>query len=126
MNKFYLAELVQWLKKNELTVIQEMPMKKVFATKRRFRYDYYIPEIGTAIEINGGHWVNGRHNRGKGYENDLVKLNLSQVNGVTVLQYTYQQLKEQKYKNDIEKLKREYVCETYKRPLALYTSKKKN
>lgn len=55
---------------------------------RRFRSDFAVPEKRLLIEVQGGHWVNGRHNRGAGYEQDLVRQNLAQVNGWRMLQYT--------------------------------------
>ena len=73
---------------------------------RRFRADYLLTlnDMQIIVEINGGHWISGRHNRGKGYENDLVKSNLAQVNGYYFLQYTYGQLKERLYIADITKI----------------------
>jgi len=62
---------------------------------RRFRFDYVIhPNTDRiAVEINGGQWINGRHNRGgKAYENDLEKSNLAQANGWLYLQFTYEML----------------------------------
>ena len=71
-----------------------------FLRTRKFRFDYAIQEQKIAIEINGGQWVNGRHNRGgKAYEKDLEKLNLAQLNGWKVLQYTYEQLARKEYEN---------------------------
>jgi len=55
---------------------------------RRFRADFAIPAARLLIEVQGGHWVNGRHNRGSGYEQDLVRQNLAQVHGWRMLQYT--------------------------------------
>ena len=66
---------------------------------RRFSFDYVIWDFGNkthvdiAVEINGGQWVKGRHNRGgKGYESDLTKSNLAQINGFVYLQYTYEMM----------------------------------
>ena len=46
------------------------------------------PEEKVACEVQGGVWVGGRHNRGKGYENDCDKLNLSQLEGWLLLYVT--------------------------------------
>jgi hypothetical protein len=52
------------------------------------------------VEINGGQWIRGRHNRGgEGYEEDLTKLNLAQSFGFKVYQFTYEMLERQEYKN---------------------------
>ena len=64
-----------------------------FHAVRRFKFDYAVPSIRLAVEVNGGEWVNGRHNRGGvGYRNDLTKLNLAMIGGWKVLQYNYAML----------------------------------
>ena len=109
-NKALILELEQWLKKQAQTVETERTFSQFIKTKRRFRADYLILDSripnykGIILEVNGGHWTFGRHNRGKGYENDLIKSNLAQVNGYIYLQYTYGQLKERLYIADILKL----------------------
>lgn len=71
-----------------------VPEKKIsdWGVNRRFRFDYYLPKINIAIEINGGSWMGGRHTFGKGYETDLMKLNLAQQLGIKVYQFTYDML----------------------------------
>ena len=59
-----------------------------FSNARRFRFDFAWPEEKVACEVQGGVWVGGRHNRGKGYENDCDKLNLSQLEGWLLLYVT--------------------------------------
>ena len=64
-----------------------------FHPDRRWRLDFYW-ETGWAVEINGGGWVQGRHNRNaltmrKEYE----KLNACLEQGIRVLQYTGEQVK---------------------------------
>jgi len=66
-------------------VVQELK----FLEGRKFRFDYAIPDKKLAIELNGGQWSGGRHTRGKGYENDRLKINQAQLRGWTVLEYTY-------------------------------------
>ena len=84
-----------------------------FDTDRKFSFDYAIPALSfdyaipalsfdyaipalrqgaLAIEINGGAWSRGRHVRGAGFIRDMEKLNLAQIFGWDVLQFTPQQV----------------------------------
>lgn len=84
-------------------VKQEVVFSSIMPTKRKFRADYLCLNLKLIIELNGGQWVNGRHNRcGKGYENDLTKINLAQRNGFQVWQYTYEMISRGELKKDIE------------------------
>lgn len=91
----------QFMNNNGIVFEKEVLMSKIINTSRGFIFDYYLPDLNTAIEINGGEWINGRHNSGTGYQTDLVKSNLANLNGVKYLQYTYSQLQEKLYENDL-------------------------
>lgn len=94
-----LIELERYLHNNFAIVKQEVVFSKIMDTTRKFRADYLIEDTKTIIEVNGGSWINGRHNRGgKGYENDLTKLNLAQMNGYKVIQFTYEMLEREEFK----------------------------
>ena len=62
-----------------------------FHPTRMWRFDYAIPEHRIAIEIDGGVWQIGRHNRPKGYIADLDKFNHAAALGWRVLKFTPQQ-----------------------------------
>lgn len=62
-----------------------------FHPTRKWRFDYALPSIKIAIEIDGGVWTLGRHNRPKGYIADLEKFNEAAAMGWLVLKFTPQQ-----------------------------------
>jgi very-short-patch-repair endonuclease len=55
---------------------------------RRFRFDFAWPEQMIAVEVEGGTWTRGRHNRGKGFESDCEKYNEAALQGWIVLRFT--------------------------------------
>lgn len=62
-----------------------------FHDTRRWRFDYAIPHLRLAIEIDGGVWHYGRHNRPAGYLADMEKFNAAAALGWVVLKFTPQQ-----------------------------------
>ena len=69
---------------NKIAVVREFK----FHPSRKWRTDFAIPEKMLLIEIEGGTWINGRHNRGAGIEEDMYKYNAAAMLGYTVLRYT--------------------------------------
>lgn len=59
-----------------------------FHQKRRWRFDYAIPEYRIAIEVEGGVWTKGRHTRAKGFLGDMDKYNTAAVMGWTLVRTT--------------------------------------
>jgi hypothetical protein len=97
---------------NRLTLLAfEQDLKLKFGTfekeavlipNRRFRCDYWIPQMNLAIEVNGGQFSNGRHTGNRKvkkespetqYEKDLEKMNLLACLRISVIQFTYQQIR---------------------------------
>lgn len=64
-----------------------------FHQKRKWRFDYALPELQIAIEIEGGVWSNGRHTRGSGFVKDMIKYNAATELGWSILRYTPDQTK---------------------------------
>ena len=62
-----------------------------FHPERRWRFDFAIPKYKIAIEIDGGIWTYGRHNRSQGYIADMEKLNEAAALGWVVLKFTPQE-----------------------------------
>lgn len=58
-----------------------------FHEARKWRFDYAWPERKIAVEIDGGVFVQGRHNRGAGYRKDTEKLNAAAELGWRVMRY---------------------------------------
>jgi len=72
-----------------------------FHRKRRWRADFFIaPRL--ILEIEGGSWLRsggtwsvnsgGRHTRGQGFENDIIKYNEALMLGLLVLRVTPRQI----------------------------------
>jgi len=63
-----------------------------FHPRRKWRADFYHPATKTIIEIDGGLWMRGRHNRAQGYSADCEKLNAATMLGYRVIRLTSKQL----------------------------------
>ena len=46
-----------------------------------WRFDFAWPDLMWAVEVDGGGFINGRHNRGVGFQNDLDKSHAAQEIG---------------------------------------------
>lgn len=56
--------------------------------KRKWRFDLAWPEHMLAVECDGATFANGRHTRGKGYEDDCVKFANAAILGWRVIRVT--------------------------------------
>jgi len=59
-----------------------------FHPARKWKFDFALPDKKLAIEVEGGTWIGGSHNRGERYEQDCEKYNAAAVMGWRVLRYT--------------------------------------
>jgi len=59
-----------------------------FHPKRRWRFDFAWPDCLVAVECEGGIWSQGRHVRGRGFENDCWKYSTAAALGWKVLRVT--------------------------------------
>lgn len=64
-----------------------------FHDTRRFRFDFAWPKYQLAVEIEGGIWINGGHNRGVGYSKDMEKYNLATLRGWRILRFAPKDIK---------------------------------
>ena len=72
---------------------QQFPQAEVvkelqFHPDRKWRFDYAFPSRKIAIEIDGAIWTLGRHNRPRGYLNDMEKLNTAASMGWLILRFS--------------------------------------
>ena len=56
-----------------------------FHHERKWRFDFSWPQQRIALEVEGGVWVGGAHNRGVGFVKDIEKYNQAAVLGWRVL-----------------------------------------
>lgn len=59
-----------------------------FHPKRRWRFDYAIPEYRIALEVEGVVWTGGRHTRPQGFLGDIEKYNTATLMGWRVFRTT--------------------------------------
>lgn len=59
-----------------------------FEPNRRWRADYFIPDLKLCIEVEGGVWTNGRHTRGSGFLGDMEKYNAMTCKGFKLIRVT--------------------------------------
>lgn len=64
-----------------------------FHPERAWRMDFAWPEHRVAVEIEGGVWGLGRHNRPRGFIADTEKYNAAAKLGWTVLRFTAQTIR---------------------------------
>jgi len=76
-----------------------------FHPERGWRFDLAWPALRVAVEVEGGLYLpgGGRHNRGKGYENDCEKYSEASILGWVLVRVTYKMIRHGKALALIEK-----------------------
>jgi very-short-patch-repair endonuclease len=59
-----------------------------FHPLRKWRFDFAFPDGKLAVEIEGGKWIRGRHQRPGGFQSDSEKYNEAVRLGWRVLRFT--------------------------------------
>lgn len=72
---------------------QPVPQYKFALPERKWVADWAFVKSRVLVEIDGGQWVNGGHNRGSGRIKDMERDNWCVLHGWRVLRYTPQQIK---------------------------------
>lgn len=88
-NTLQITDIFTVICKTDLRV--ECVKEYKFHPERKWRFDYAIPKYKIAIEIDGGVWNYGRHNRATGYMADMEKFNAAASFGWVVLKFTPQE-----------------------------------
>jgi very-short-patch-repair endonuclease len=70
-------------------------------------WDFALPEHKILVEVQGGTWVNGGHNRGGGYQDDCQKSNVATLHGWRVFRFTADDVKKGVVLRFIEKALKE-------------------
>lgn len=66
----------------------ELQREYRFHPRRKWRADFAHPQAMVLIEIEGGTWSHGRHNRAQGYAADAEKYNHAALMGWSVFRLT--------------------------------------
>jgi len=74
-----------------------------FHDTRKFRFDFAWPDFKFAFEADGGEWINGAHNRGKGMANDYEKMSEALLLGWDVYRATGTMIKKGHAINFVER-----------------------
>jgi hypothetical protein len=64
------------------------PEREYRFCERGWRFDFAWPGQMVAAEVEGAIWVQGRHTRGRGFENDCAKYNRATLLGWRVFRFT--------------------------------------
>lgn len=73
-----------------------------FQPEKEWRNDFAWPDHHLAVEIEGGSWIYGRHNRAAGFQKDMDKYNTLAILGWHLLRFTPQDVETGKALDTIE------------------------
>lgn len=74
------------------------------ADLKDWRFDFAWPDLMLAVEVEGGAWIGGRHNRGTGFLEDLKKYGAAQRLGWTIYRTAGELIKSGEALRTIEQL----------------------
>ena len=85
-NSLQIKDVFTTICKTDLKV--ECVKEHKFHPKRKWRFDYAMPEHRIALEVEGGVWTGGRHIRAQGFLGDMEKYNTATLMGWRVFRTT--------------------------------------
>ena len=94
-------ELLQQIKKTQLPAPER---EYRFHPVRKWRVDFCWPARNIAVEVEGGTWVGGRHNRGAGFEKDCEKYAELALAGFRLFRFTSTMIKDGRALSYIERV----------------------
>ncbi len=68
--------------------LPEPEREVLLVPSRKFRFDFVWREQKLAVEVDGGEWVQGRHQRPAGFRRDAEKVALASAQGYRVMRVT--------------------------------------
>ena len=80
---------------------------------RKWRVDFLIGNL--VVEVEGGTWIQGRHNRGSSIAADFTKYNAITLAGYSVLRYTTEQVLAGEAIRDIVQVQGKALSGTFRR-----------
>jgi hypothetical protein len=95
------SQFTDWLTLNNIAFVKEYK----FCKERKWKIDYYLPELNVAIEVEGGVWSGGRHINPKGFLNDIDKYNAITMAKIQLLRIDTDRLNSAYFKGLILTLK---------------------
>jgi len=74
-----------------------------FSPIRQWKIDFFFPRSQLAIEIEGGAWIQGRHNRASSFIADMEKYNEMAKSRIYLMRFTPEQVEKGEALIEIEK-----------------------
>lgn len=84
----HMARDIMVLRQERREYLEEPKQEYKFHPRRKWRFDFAWPKMLVAVEVEGGKWVKGRHQRPQGFEADCEKYNEAARMGWRVFRFT--------------------------------------
>ena len=73
--------------------VREYVQEHLFHPTRKWRLDFAWAKFKIGLEVEGGVWIQGRHNRPTGFLKDVDKYNEAVFHGWRIVRFSTQQVK---------------------------------